>query len=69
MGIRRSRPKALAVILIPTGDWRLLYSFRSTACITDLTIAGVKPNSIISRNGTESDLARHKLAIHPRQVG
>lgn len=34
MGRRRSLPKARGVILTPGGDWRRLYSLRSTAEIT-----------------------------------
>jgi len=47
-GMRRSFPRAFCVILIPIGDWRRLYSLRSTMAITRLTVCRGNPFSAIS---------------------
>ena len=43
IGIRRSRPNARVVILIPGGAWRRLYSARSTSAITRSTPRSGRP--------------------------
>ena len=48
IGIRRSRPKFLGVILTPGAACRRLYSFRSTALITRFTISSSNPMLMMS---------------------
>ncbi|GIU91386.1 MAG: hypothetical protein KatS3mg011_0292 [Acidimicrobiia bacterium] len=48
IGILRSRPKALVVILTPGGAWRRLYSLRSTIAITLRTRSRSNPSPTIS---------------------
>ena len=45
IGIRRSRPNARGVILIPGGAWRRLYSARSTSAKTRSTASSGSPAS------------------------
>ena len=45
IGIRRSRPNARGVILIPGGAWRRLYSARSTSAKTRSTASAGSPAS------------------------
>jgi len=50
IGMRRSRPKARGVILIPTGPCRRLYSARSTMRITSAATSAGSPRA--SSSGT-----------------
>ena len=48
IGIRRSRPNARSVILMPGGAWRRLYSARSTSPITRSIASAGRPRAISS---------------------
>ena len=55
IGIRRSRPNARGVILIPGGAWRRLYSARSTSASTRSTASSGRPARIsCSRSASSS---------------
>ena len=55
IGIRRSRPNARGVILIPGGAWRRLYSARSTSASTrSIASAGSPRSSSCSRSASSS---------------